>query len=135
MKISRRHLLLPAIAVACLAACSGSLYIGYDGSSEANSPDARPTVSLASSAETLTQAGTITLIAAAADDHGIVDVRFYSLDGNIQNLLGTVASLPYRRTVALTRANNGPVYFFARARDTADQSADSPAITVMVSIP
>jgi hypothetical protein len=120
--------------VAGLSACSGSLYIGYDGGS-GNSPDARPTVTLAASTDVVIQAGTINLVAAAADDHGISDVRFYSLDGNIQNLLGTVSSAPYRLPVSLTRANNGPVYFFARARDNANQTADSAAITVTVAIP
>ena len=134
MKFLRRRFVVVAAIAASVAACSGSLYIGYDGGS-GNHADARPTVSLASSTDTVTQPGTITLIAAATDDHGIVDVRFYSLDGNIQNLLGTVTSPPYRLPVALARANNGPVYFFARARDTADQTADSPAITVMVAIP
>ena len=95
-----------------------------------NNTDNPPVVSLASSATTVTAAGSITLTAAAIDDRGVSRVEFY--EGT--TLLGTDTSSPYTQTVTLAQANNGTHTYTAKAYDTANQSATSAAVTVTVNI-
>jgi aryl-phospho-beta-D-glucosidase BglC (GH1 family) len=90
-----------------------------------------PTVSLASSATTVTAAGNITLTATAADDVGVARVEF--LDG--ATLLGSDSAAPYTQLVALTAANNGARSYTARAFDAAGNSRTSTAVIVTVNIP
>jgi hypothetical protein len=92
--------------------------------------DRPPTVSLASSATTVTAAGTITLTATASDDKGVTKVEFY--DGAA--LLGTDTSSPYTQAVTLAQANNGTHTYTARAYDTINQVTTSAAVTVTVNI-
>ncbi len=92
--------------------------------------DRPPTVSLASSATTVTTAGTITLTATASDDKGVSKVEFY--DGSA--LLGTDTSSPYTQSVALTQASSGTHIYSARAYDTINQVTTSATVTVTVSI-
>jgi hypothetical protein len=92
--------------------------------------DAPPTVSLASSAATVTTASTITLTATAADDKGVSKVEFY--DG--ATLLGSKTAAPYTQTAALTSANNGTHSYTAKAYDTASQVTTSTAVSVTVNI-
>lgn len=122
-----------AIALSALAACYGSVVIGFDNS---DSSDAPPAVSLVASPESVTQAGTLTLSAAASDDRGVVKVVFYRLDvfGNAI-VLGTDTAAPYQWQIALTRNDNGVWSYFARATDTAGQTADSSQVSVSVAIP
>jgi uncharacterized protein YxeA len=90
-----------------------------------------PTVSLASSATSVTTAQTITLTATASDDVGVARVEFY--DGT--TLLVSDTASPYSTTVALTSANNGTKSYTARAFDAAGNSANSAAVPVTVNIP
>ena len=90
-----------------------------------------PTVSLASSATSVTTAQTITLSATATDNVGVARVEFY--DGT--TLLASDTSSPYATTVALTSANNGTKSYTARAFDAAGNSATSAAVSVTVNIP
>ncbi len=90
-----------------------------------------PTVALASTATTVTAAGTLTLTATASDNVGVARVEFY--DGS--TLLGTDASSPYTQGVALTSTNNGTHAFTARAYDAAGNVATSAAVSVAVNIP
>lgn len=128
-----RRSLLPALLASALAGCYGSVVIGFDNS---DSSDARPAVSLVASPESVVQAGTLTLSAAASDDRGIANVVFYRLDafGN-STVLGTDTSAPYVWSIAVTRNDNGQWYYYARATDTAGQTADSSTVSVNVAIP
>ena len=92
--------------------------------------DLPPTVSLASSATTVTTASTVTLTATAADDVGVSRVEFY--EGT--TLLATDTTAPYTLAIAYTAANNGSHGYTARAVDTANQTATSSAVTVSVTI-
>lgn len=89
-----------------------------------------PMVSLASSATTVTAAGSITLTATATDNVGVVRVEFF--DGT--TLLGTDTTPPYTLAVALTRDNNGTHSYTARAFDAAATVGISAAVTVTVNI-
>jgi aryl-phospho-beta-D-glucosidase BglC (GH1 family) len=89
-----------------------------------------PTVALASSAATVTAAGTITLTATATDDVGVTRVEFY--DG--ATLLGTKTAAPFTQAVALTSASNGTRSYTARAYDAAGNTATSSAVAVAVNI-
>jgi hypothetical protein len=89
-----------------------------------------PTVSLASSATSVTTASTITLTATATDNVGVVRVEFY--DGT--TLLGSKTAAPWTQTVALTAANNGTHSYTAKAFDAAGSSATSSAVAVVVNI-
>jgi len=89
-----------------------------------------PTVSLASSAATVTTASTITLTATASDNVGVSRVEF--LDGT--TLLGTDTSAPYTQAVALTAAANGTHSYTARATDAANNARTSAPVSVTVNI-
>ncbi len=90
-----------------------------------------PTVSIASSATSVTSAATITLTATATDNVGVARVEFY--DG--ATLLGADLTAPYTWQVALSSANNGTHAYTARASDAAGNAATSAAVSVAVSIP
>jgi hypothetical protein len=92
--------------------------------------DPPPTISLTSSATSVTTASTITLTASASDDVGVTKVEFY--DGAV--LLGTKTAAPYTQPVAFTSANNGTHGFTAKAYDTANQTATTSAVNVVVNI-
>jgi hypothetical protein len=121
------------LALCALAGCYGSVVIGFDNSDDFDAP---PAVSLVASPESVTQDGTLTLSAAASDDRGIANVAFYRLDafGNTI-VLGTDTAAPYQWQIAFTRNGNGQWSYFARATDTAGQTADSSAVSVSVAIP
>jgi hypothetical protein len=90
-----------------------------------------PTVSLTSSATSVTTAGNLTLTASATDNVGVAKVVFY--DG--ATLLGTDTSAPYTQVVAVAAANNGTHSFTAKAYDAAGNAATSAAVSVVVDIP
>ncbi len=110
-----------------LTACSGSLSLSFG-----NDP---PTVSLAVAPLTLSAAGNVSLSAAAVDDSGIREVLFYRLSDNTPVQLAQLTTSPYQTSVALSKADNGSVRFFARAIDNDGASADSSVVTVTVAIP
>lgn len=121
------------IGALMLAGCYGSVFVGIG---DDDFDDARPSVSLVASPDVLIQAGSTTLSAAASDDRGVTTVQFFRLDGgSIAVMIGSVDAPPYQMGVAFTRADNGSSYFFARAFDTAGQSADSSVVGVTVAIP
>lgn len=101
--------------------------IGGGGPGDDTTP---PTVSLTSSATSVTAAGNITLTATASDNVGVTRVEFY--DG--ANPLGTDTSSPYTQVVALTAASNGTRSYTARAFDAAGNSGTSNAVPVTVNI-
>ena len=128
----RLRLLTAWAAALTLVGCSGSLWIDLGDGHD----DRRPTVSLVAGPDPVERPGTVTLSAAATDDHGVTTVQFYQLvAGNTAVLLGGAGAAPYRWSVNVTRNDNGVLYFFARAWDTAGHSADSGVVSVTVAIP
>ena len=115
---------LPALL---LAACSGSVTVTIG-----NEP---PAISLVAAPLTLSVPDNISLSAAATDNVGIREVLFYRLVENTPAQLAQMTTAPYQTTVALGRADNGSVRFFARAFDNEGASTDSAIITVTVAIP
>ena len=93
-----------------------------------------PSVSLASSATSVTQASTITLTATASDASGIARVEFF--EGASATPICTDTTAPYTCGVALTAAHNGTRVYTARATDGASpaNSAVSAAVNVSVNI-
>ncbi len=121
------------IGALALTGCYGSVEIGFN---DDDGLDTRPAVSLVASPDPVTQAGNLILSAAASDDHGIAVVYLYRLEGgSLEVLVANDTIAPYQWSVALTRADNGQQYYFARAIDGAGQSADSGVVGVTVAIP
>jgi hypothetical protein len=89
-----------------------------------------PSVSLASSATSVTQPTTITLTATASDNVGVTRVDFY--DGT--TLLSSDTTAPYTASVALGSTQNGTHSYTAKAYDAANNSATSAAVTVTVNV-
>jgi aryl-phospho-beta-D-glucosidase BglC (GH1 family) len=89
-----------------------------------------PTVSLASSATSVTTAGSLTLTATANDNVGVARVEFR--DGSAP--LGSVLSGPFTFAVNLSSANNGSHSYAAVAFDAAENSATSAPVNVTVNI-
>ena len=92
--------------------------------------DTPPEVSLASSSQTVTTAGPITLSATASDDVGVVKVEFFR-DGTS---IGEDTAEPFEQAVNLTQADNGTLSFSAKAFDAAGNEAESNEVTVEVNI-
>ena len=89
-----------------------------------------PTVSLTSSATSVTQPTTITLTATASDASGIAQVVFF--DGSSQ--ICTDATAPYTCAVSFTAANNGAHSYTARATDASANANVGTSAPVSVSV-
>ncbi len=89
-----------------------------------------PSVSLVSSSESVTAAGTIRLTATATDNVGVTKVVFYR--NNV--VLSEDDTAPYEATVALDEADNGSQVFFAKAIDAAANESSSESLSVTVAI-
>lgn len=100
--------------------------------STAGSPadDEAPTVLLASSSTSVTQATGLTLKATVSDNVGVTRVVFYR-DGD---KLTEVSSAPYTHELALSAADNGTLSFTAEAYDAAGNSSLSQPVSVTVII-
>lgn len=90
-----------------------------------------PTVTIQSDAATVRAPTAITLTATASDDVGVARVDFY--DG--VTLLESRTAAPYVVSVPVTRADNGPHAYTARAFDAANNSATSAPANVTIDIP
>ncbi len=90
-----------------------------------------PTISLACSSSTLTEAGGITLTATAADNVGVVSVAFF----RNSSLISAVSTAPYEFTDAFDLADNGTYTYYAVALDEAGNATTTNDIDVMVNIP
>ncbi len=88
-----------------------------------------PTVSLTAPTSGATVAGTVSLLATATDNVGVLNVDFF-VDGT---LLSEDASSPYQASWNTTSSANGAHTLFALARDTSGNTATSSQVTVMVS--
>ena len=115
-------------AITSGVACGGSS--GGGGTTDTTAP----TVSLASSASSVTAAGSVTLTATAADAVGVTKVEFY--DGS--TLLASDTSSPYSSAVSFAQtstAQTGTKSYTAKAYDAAGNVATSSAVSVTVNIP
>jgi endoglucanase len=92
----------------------------------------KPTVSLTSSAATVTTAGNITLTAPASDNVGVTRVDFF--DGTTLIGSDTTPPSPFTLTVPLTGTNNGMHSYTAKAFDAAGNNTTSTVVAVNVSI-
>jgi hypothetical protein len=115
-----------AALVAMLGGCGVGLSLGFGPG------DDPPNVSLAAAPLQAAPGANIGLVAAATDDHSVVEVRFYRIDAGGNTLLGTDASAPYALDTVLPADAPQQVRYFARAVDDAGQVAESQAVVVTV---
>jgi RHS repeat-associated protein len=103
---------------------------GEDGG-ETSALMSGPTVTLTSPSQddVVATPGSFTLTASTTSSYGIVSVEFYS-NGN---LVGTDFTAPYTRSISNLTANG--YTFTAVATDTADQTAESAPVSVIVTVP
>lgn len=90
----------------------------------------KPTVTLSSTDDSVTGAGSVTLSADASDDVAVSKVEFY--EGSSK--LGEAASAPYSLELFFTAADNGNHSYTAKAFDTSGNEAESNAVDVNVNI-
>ena len=88
-----------------------------------------PVASITSPISGATLSGTVSVLATASDNVGVVKVVFY-LDGAIQ---ATDTSLPYAWSWDTTRATNGSHVLSVAAFDPAGNLGQSPSVSVVVS--
>ena len=111
-----------------LQGCGGGFYVrvgsGFDGSP--------PVVTLAATASTVAAGQPVRFVAAAADESGIANVRFYRVDPTASVLLGTDANEPYEWSAIAPTDGRTTLVVFARALDSEGNVADSAAVVVTV---
>lgn len=122
----RRALSIPLVAAA-LGGCGGGLWIGYSDFDD----DDLPRVSLVASVDSAVPGETIRLSAAASDDDGIDQVRFYRVlgDGSVLRL-GDDDGEPYQWDTVLPSTSASQVRYFARAFDRFGNWNDSDTVSV-----
>ena len=89
-----------------------------------------PTVSLATSSTNVTTAGSIDLIATAADNVKVARVEFFKKG----NKIGQLFAAPFTFQAFITQDDNGTADFTAKAFDDATNSGDSNSVPVTVNI-
>ena len=93
----------------------------------------KPSVSLASSSQNVTTAGSITLTATASDNVGVTKVEF--LDGSSKLGEDSSAGDGFTQAVTLASSSNGQKSYTAKAFDAAGNTQTSAALVVTVAIP
>ncbi|WP_293910749.1 Ig-like domain-containing protein [Deinococcus sp.] len=133
--------LLLVITAALLSACSSETgttappdttapSTGTGTGTSVSTDKTAPTVSLKATPSPLTTAQPLVLEATAADDTGVARVEFYRGGA----LISTATTAPYRASVTgLSRLDNGPLTFTAKAYDAAGNVASADT-TVTASI-
>lgn len=111
-----------------LAACGGSLSFGFGTVFD----DVPPSISVTSNVGTVQAGQAVTVIAAAADENGVVDVRFYRDDNGVANLICTDASEPYQCVVTAPGDGRTSMSVFARARDPDGNTSQSDTLTITI---
>lgn len=115
-----------------LAGCGGGISIGFGFGGDDDDP---PSVSLAVTPASVVPGGTLQLAAAATDDWGVDEVRFYRIDGDFEVLLGSDIHPPYAWSTTAPDDGRGTLLLFARAIDGAGQRADSAVVEVPITPP
>jgi Bacterial Ig domain len=126
MVVRSLGMLLALCAGLVLPGCYGSLTLGI------GPDDDPPTVSLAAAPASAAPGERVALAAAAQDDYGVTEVRFYRVDVGGATLLGSDSSEPYALDTTIPLGAAGSVRYFARAFDDAGQFAQSQDVVVMV---
>jgi hypothetical protein len=119
---------LALAAPLALASCGGSLSFGFGTGFD----DMPPSISVTSNVTTVQAGQSVTVVAAAADENGVVDVRFYRDDGGVANLICTDESEPFQCTVIAPADGRTSMTVFARARDPDDNTSQSAAIAIAI---
>jgi hypothetical protein len=126
---ARRATLAAALGwMLAIAGCGGGIYIGYG-----DDDDRAPLVSLAASTSAAAPGQTVTLMAAASDDHRVDRVEFFRIDANGNAVaLGSDSAAPYHFEARQPDTSAASVRYFARAVDDVGQYNDSPSVSVTV---
>lgn len=95
-------------------------------------PDAKPTISLSATPNTLTGGGTVTLTADAKDDRGVASVTFYRGDTKLGEPDTTA---PYTVTDTVASTQTGNLSYRAVVTDTAGQTAEATATVTVTAAP
>lgn len=130
MKAATRRL-LPLVLPLALGACGGGVWFGFGDGFD----DIPPSISLTSNVTTVAAGGPVTLIAAAADENGVEEVRFYRDDGGTANLLCSDGSEPFQCVTNAPNDGRTALVVFARATDTEGNTSQSSAISIVITPP
>lgn len=122
---------LPFIAPLALAACGGGIWIGFGDGFD----DQPPSISLTSNVTAVASGGSVTLIAAAADENGVEEVRFYRDDNGVPNLLCSDGSEPFECVTTAPNDGRTSMAVFARASDPDGNTSQSSAIAITITAP
>ena len=123
------HLFAALAGAALLTACGGGFYVEWSNGFDDDGP---PSVQLVASSSSVQAGGSVRLSAAASDQSGIDEVRFYRLDGLSSVLLGGDSFPPYEWTLTGPTDGRSTVRVYARASDGRGNSADSGILTLDV---
>ncbi|NKI94463.1 Ig-like domain-containing protein [Rhizobacter sp. SG703] len=125
----RRSALLSAASATLLTACGGGFYVEWSDGFDSDGP---PSVQLVASSTSVQAGGSVQLSAAASDQSGIDEVRFYRLDGSRAVLLGGDSFPPYEWTLTGPTDGRSTVRVYARAVDNHGHAADSSVLSLDV---
>lgn len=120
--------LLPALLPLALAACGGGIWFGIGDGFD----DVPPSISLTSNVASVAAGGPVTLIAAAADENGVDEVRFYRDDAGVPNLLCSDGSEPFECVTTAPNDGRTSMAVFARATDNEGNTSQSSAIAIAI---
>ena len=101
-----------------------------DSGTEPERDTENPTVSLSASNSLVLSDGDVTYTADASDNEGVALVEFY--EGG--TMIGSDDTDPFAYTASYTETANGIHEYWARAKDSSGNSADSDTIEVIVAI-
>lgn len=121
-----------SVSISSVKINGASIAMGSGGGTSGDTT--APTISLTTSATSVSSATSITLTANATDTVGVTKVEFY--DGT--TLIGTDTSSPYSQSVSFaqtTTAQTGTKTYIAKAFDAAGNSATSSGLSVALNIP
>jgi len=127
--MNRLALSSAALAAAILTGCGGGFYVQWDNGFGDFGP---PSVELVASASSVQAGQTVRLAAAASDENGIDDVRFYRLDGGSAVLLGGDSFSPYEWAVVAPVDGRSTLRVFARATDGNGNWSDSDTLSIAI---
>jgi len=128
-KSSRRAAWSVALAAAVLlAGCGGGIYLGFGGGFGNDAPQ----VSIAGPSGAVAAGSTVTVAAAAVDDHGIDMVEFYRLDSGGARRIASLLNPPYELAVTVPTDGRTTLQLFARAYDFDGNRADSAVLSLTI---
>lgn len=117
-----------ALLPLALAACGGGVWFGIGDGFD----DVPPSISLTSNLATVAAGAPVTLIAAAADEGGVDEVRFYRDDNGTPNLLCSDGSEPFECVTNAPNDGRTSMVVFARATDHDGNTSQSSAIAIAI---